>query len=314
MTLRKEVILQMKAIRIFRRNVASAFKSIFRNFSLSVASITCTIITLIIVAIAVIFSANINNFTNDLEKTLTIIAYVDKNATEDEINSVKSRLLEIRNIKSDELLYKSKETIKEETLKNTDKNSALYAVMNSWTEDTNPLEPEFVITVKDVTKLPETAEAIESIDKVTNVKYSESIVEKMIPVFDIVENITLVIMIGLLFVTVLLICNTIKLTIFARRNEIEIMRLVGISNFVIKLPFVIEGLFLGIFGAIIPIIASIWGYTIMYDELEGYLFTNFIKMIEPFPFVIYLSLLLLVVGAIVGMVGSYTTVRKYLKI
>ena len=136
----------------------------------------------------------------------------------------------------------------------------------------------------------------------------------MIPVFDVVENITLVIMIGLLFVTVLLICNTIKLTIFARRNEIEIMRLVGISNFVIKLPFVIEGLFLGIFGAIIPIIASIWGYTIMYDELEGYLFTNFIKMIEPFPFVIYLSLLLLLVGAIVGMVGSYTTVRKYLKI
>ena len=92
------------------------------------------------------------------------------------------------------------------------------------------------------------------------------------------------------------------------------MRLVGISNFVIKLPFVIEGLFLGIFGSIIPIIASIWGYTIMYDELEGHLFTNLIKMIEPFPFTIYLSLILLVVGAVVGMIGSYTTVRKYLKI
>ena len=78
----------MKAIRIFRRNVANAFKSIFRNFSLSVASITCTIITLLIVAIAVVFSANINNFTSELEKTLTIIAYVDKHATEDEINTV----------------------------------------------------------------------------------------------------------------------------------------------------------------------------------------------------------------------------------
>ncbi len=304
----------MKAIRIFRRNVASAFKSIFRNFSLSVASITCTIITLIIVAIAVIFSANINNFTSDLEKTLTIIAYVDKNATEEEISTVKSRLLEIRNIKSDELLYKDKETIKEETLKKTDKNSALYAIMNSWTKETNPLESEFVITVKDVNELPDTAKAIESIADVTNVKYSESVVEKMIPVFDVVEQITLVIMGGLLFVTILLICNTIKLTIFARRQEIEIMRLVGISNFVIKLPFVIEGLFLGIFGAIIPIIGSIWGYTLMYDKLEGYLFTNFIKMIEPFPFTIYLSLGLLIVGAVVGMIGSYATVRKYLKI
>jgi cell division transport system permease protein len=304
----------MKAIRIFRRNVGNAFKSIFRNFSLSVASITCTIITLIILAIAVTFSANINTFTSDIEKTLTIIAYVDKNATEDEISAVKSRLLEIRNIKSDELLFKDKETIKEETLKKTDKNSALYAVMNNWTKETNPLESEFVITVKDVTQLSETATAIEKINKVTNVQYSESVAEKMIPVFDVVEKVTIVIMLGLLFVTILLICNTIKLTIFARRSEIEIMRLVGISNFVIKLPFVIEGLFLGIFGSIIPIIASIWGYTIMYDELEGHLFTNLIKMIEPFPFTIYLSLILLVVGAVVGMIGSYTTVRKYLKI
>jgi len=304
----------MKAIRIFRRNVRNAFKSIFRNFSLSVASITCTIITLIIVAISVVFAANINLFTSDIEKTLTIIAYVDKNATEEDISAVKSRLLEIRNIKSDELLYKDKETIKEETLKKTDKNSALYAVMNNWTKETNPLESEFVITVKDVTELSETASSIESINNVTNVKYSESVVKKMIPVFDVIEKVTLVIMCGLLFVTILLICNTIKLTIFARRNEIEIMRLVGISNFVIKLPFVIEGLFLGIFGSIIPIIASIWGYTLMYDKLEGYLFTNFIKMIEPFPFTIYLSVLLLIVGAIVGMIGSYTTVRKYLKI
>ncbi len=304
----------MKAFRIFRRNVANAFKSIFRNFSLSVASITCTIITLVIMAIAVIFSANINNFTSDLEKTLTIIAYVDKDATKEEENQVKSRLLEIRNIKSDELLFKDAETVKEETMKKTDKNSALYGIMDSWTEKTNPLEAEFIITVKDVTKLTETAKSIESISKVTNVKYSDSVAERMIPVFDVVEKITLIIVAGLLFVTVLLICNTIKLTIFARRNEIEIMRLVGISNFVIKLPFVIEGLFLGIFGSVIPIIASIWGYTLMYDKLEGYLFTNFIKMIEPFPFTIYLSLILLIVGAVVGMIGSYTTVRKYLKI
>ena len=304
----------MKAIRIFRRNVGNAFKSIFRNFSLSVASITCTIITLIIMSIAIIFSANINTFTEDIEKTLTIIAYVDKKATEEEINTVKSRLLEIRNIKSDELLYKDKEMIKEETMKNTDKNSALYAVMNSWTKENNPIEPEFIITVKDVTELSETAKAIESINNVTNVKYSESVAEKMIPVFDVIEQVTLVIMLGLLFVTVLLICNTIKLTIFARKNEIEIMRLVGISNFVIKLPFVIEGLFLGIFGSIVPIIASIWGYTIVYDKLEGFLFTNLIKMIEPFPFTIYVSFILLIVGAVVGMIGSYTTVRKYLKI
>lgn len=304
----------MKAIRIFGRNVNNAIKSIFRNFSLSVASVVCTTITLIIVSLAILVSANINSFTKDLEDTLTIIAYVDKNATEEEISSIKSRLLEIKNIKSDELIYKDKETIKNETLKNTDENSSLYTIMNSWTENNNPLESEFVISVKDVEKLSETANSVKKIDNITNVQYSESVVEKMVPVFDVITKITIVIIGGLVAVTIFLICNTIKLTIFARKTEIEIMRLVGNSNFVIKLPFVIEGLFLGIIGSIIPIVFTIWGYTIVYDKLEGYLFTNFIKMIEPLPFTLFVSGALLIIGAVVGMIGSYTTVRKHLKI
>lgn len=304
----------MKAIRIFRRNVANAFKSIFRNFSLSIASIICTTITLVIVSIAMIVSVNVNSFTKDLASTLTILVYVDKNATEDDINSIKSKLLEIKNIKSDELLYKDKETLKEETMQKTDKNSSLYSIMKTWTKETNPLESEFIISVKSIEEIEETATTIEKIDKISNVQYSESVVKKMIPVFDIVKKVTIAIIIGLIVVTIFLICNTIKLTIFARKNEIEIMRLVGTSNFVIKLPFVIEGLFLGIIGSIIPIVATIWGYIISYDKLEGYFFTNFIKMVNPMPTMIYISLALLLIGSLVGMLGSYTTVRKYLKI
>lgn len=304
----------MRALRIFSRNVVHALKSIVRNRSLSLASVICTTITLIIVSLAILFSHNINSFTKDLEGTLTVIAYVDKEATEEDISSIKSKLLEIKNIKSDELIYKDKETIKDETMKNTDENSSLYSIMNTWTKETNPLESEFIITVKEAGKLKETADTIKTIEKVTNVQYSESVVEKMVPVFDIVKQVTMIIIIGLIAVTIFLICNTIKLTIFARKSEIEIMRLVGISNFVIKLPFVIEGLFLGILGSIIPIVATIWGYIIAYDKLEGYLFTNFIKMVEPLPFTLYVSGLLLLIGVIVGMVGSYTTVRKHLKI
>ena len=304
----------MRALRIFSRNVVHALKSIVRNRSLSLASVICTTITLIIVSLAILFSHNINSFTKDLEGTLTVIAYVDKEATEEDISSIKSKLLEIKNIKSDELIYKDKETIKEETMKNTDENSSLYSIMNTWTKETNPLESEFIITVKEAEKLKETADTIKTIEKVTNVQYSESVVEKMVPIFDVVKQVTMIIIVGLIAVTIFLICNTIKLTIFARKSEIEIMRLVGISNFVIKLPFVIEGLFLGILGSIIPIVATIWGYIIAYDKLEGYLFTNFIKMVEPLPFTLYVSGLLLLIGVIVGMVGSYTTVRKHLKI
>lgn len=301
----------MKAIRIFRRNVANAIKSIFRNFSLSVASIICTTITLTIVTLAIICSANINSFTKDLESTMTIVAFVDEEASEDEIKVIKSRLLEIKNIKSDELLYKDKETVKEEAIKN-DKDLAL--ILSTWKEEDNFLRSEFFITVKDVSKLEDTVESVKQIDNIVNVEYQEDVVEKMVPVFNMIKQITIIIITGLIAVTIFLICNTIKLTIFARKTEIEIMRLVGISNFVIKLPFVIEGLFLGIIGSIIPVIVTIWGYTITYDKLEGYLYANFIKLIEPLPFTIIVSGVLIVIGAVVGMIGSYTTVRKHLKI
>ncbi len=304
----------MRAIRIFGRNIISAIKSIFRNFSLSVASIVCTTITLVIVAIAIMLSANVREFTNDLEGSLTVIAYVDRNATEDDINTIKSKLLEIKNIKSDELVYKSKEKIREETLKNTDKDTALYNVMNTLTEQTNPLQAEFIITVKSIEEIKDTVDTIKKVENITNIKYNDEVVDKMVPIFKTTEKIAIAIIIGLIAVTIFLICNTIKLTIYARRNEIEIMRLVGISNFVIKLPFAIEGLFLGIIGSIVPIVTTIWGYTVVYDRFEGHLFTNFVKMLQPFPFTLYVSGLLLLIGAIVGMVGSYTTVRRHLKI
>ena len=282
--------------------------------SLSIASITCTTITLTIVAIAMIVSVNVRKFTKDVADTLTIIVFVEKDATQAEIDTVKSELLQIDEIKADELEYKDKEKIKEENLEKAKKGSTVYTVMSSWTPETNPLEPEFIVSVKDIKYIDSTADKISKIPKVKNVKYSESVVNKMIPLFSFVKRLTIAIIVGLVLVTMFLIWNTIKITIFARRSEIEIMRLVGTSNAVVKLPFVIEGLFLGIIGSIIPIIVTIWGYTILYDKMEHHLFSNVLEMVKPMPTTLYISGILLVIGGLVGMIGSYGTVRKYLKI
>lgn len=309
----------MKAFRIFIRNISSALKSITRNFSLSFASIICTTITLIVVAIAVVLTANINNFTKDLENTLTIITYIEKDATQEEIDIIKGKLKEITAIKQDEIVYKTKEQLKEETIaamcdKEDENTSSLCKIMKGWNAETNPLESEFIISVKDVEDLGTTAETISKIDGITNVQYSKDIVEKMIPIFNSVENLSIIIIVGLVLVSTFLICNTLRITIFARRSEIEIKRLVGTSNFVIKLPFVIEGLLLGMIGAIIPIVTTIWGYVIAYNKLNGHLFTDFIKMIDPLPFSLYVSVVLIIIGGIVGFIGSSLAVRKYLKI
>ena len=100
----------------------------------------------------------------------------------------------------------------------------------------------------------------------------------------------------------------------SRSTEIDIMRLVGASNFAIKLPFVIEGLLLGVLGSIIPIIITIYGYSSIYANMNIKNISKFLTLVSPNPLVYQISLILLIIGAVVGMFGSYKAVRKHLKI
>ena len=92
------------------------------------------------------------------------------------------------------------------------------------------------------------------------------------------------------------------------------MRLVGASNSRIKLPFVIEGIILGIIGSVIPILAIVFGYTALYDHFGGVLFSSVIRLVKPMPFVVDTSLVVLLIGMIVGMIGSARAVRRYIKV
>ena len=214
-------------------------------------------------------------------------------------------------VNGEKLEFESKQQILEEF---KDTSEVLQNIMSSWEEGENPLKPTFLVKVKDLTKMKDTVEKIKQLEGVEVVKYGEGMVEKLIVTFDYVEKITFVVVIALIFVTAFLISNTIKLTISARKKEIEIMRLVGCSNFFIKLPFIIEGLFLGLLGAIIPIAATIYGYSYLYTSLEGKLFSPIIRLIEPNPFIYMVSILLAGIGILVGMFGSSRAVRKFLKI
>lgn len=305
--MRKEVIEFMKASRIFLRSIRDAFKSVVRNFSLSFASIMCITITLILVSVAIISGVNIEKITRDIEDELTIITYLDQDVSEEDINNIKLTIEKDSNVLS--VILKTKDEWKVE-MSNYD--DAFANVLNYM--DDNPFLNTLVIKVKDVSLLKKTANMIKEIPKVNEVKYGENKVEMIISAFDVLEKVVVVIVIALILVTIFLISNTIKLTIFSRRNEIEIMRLVGASNTTIKLPFLIEGLIIGIVGAIIPICITIYGYVILYTRLNGHIISNIIKLLKPYSFVFYVSLVLLVIGAIVGMFGSIKAVKKYLKI
>ncbi len=307
MIMRKEVIRQMRAFRIFFRSIRDALKSVVRNFSLSFASIMCTTITLILVAVAVVAAANVNNATKLIEDELTIVTYLKKDVTEEQIENIKSEISSYKNI--EEVTFKSKDEWK---LEMSEYDDSFKTVLNYL--DENPLMDSFVLKVNDVKKLSETSEYIKAINGVDTVKYGEGMVEQVISVFDIVQKIVVVVVIALVVVTSFLISNTIKLTIFSRRNEIEIMRLVGASNITIKLPFLFEGFIIGLIGSIIPVCITIYGYVILYSRLHGKLFSNMIMLIKPYPFVFWVSLIVVAIGALVGMYGSIKAVRKYLKV
>ena len=299
----------MKQIRLLGRSIRDAFRSVFRNFSLSVASISCITITLLIVSISMILSYNIENISTLIKKDFSIVVFVENDANEEEIKNIEEHIKNIENI--DKYVYETKDQVAE-SWKNS--SETFKAIIESWDKNENPLADTFSIKVKNLEIIKETAEEIKNIEKVGLVRYGEGIVEQLLSVLEVIEKFLIGIVVALVLVTIFLVSNTIKITIFSRRKEIEIMRLVGASNSNIRMPFVVEGLFLGFLGSIIPILTTIYGYSALfkYVNLEG--ISPFLKLANPIPFIYMISLILLGIGTIVGMFGSANSVRKYLKI
>ena len=300
----------MKFFRNIRRYFRDAMKSVIRNFSLSLASISCIAITLIVVGISIVLSYNVENMTDSIKKDVTMVVFLKSDTTEDEVKDIQKKITNMGSI--EEIKFKSKKEYAEET---KERDEVFSFIVDNWTDETNPLLDSFLIKVKEVEEIKNTASSIKKIDKVELVNYGEDMVDQLITVFDVIRKVSIGAVVALILVTAFLIANTIKLAIFSRKTEIEIMRLVGASNISIKIPFIIEGSFIGILGSIIPIILMIYGYTSLYNYFDGKLFGSSLAMlIEPYPFIYLSSLLLLGIGIVVGMFGSYSAVKKYLKI
>lgn len=299
----------MKLFRMLGRDVRDAFHSVIRNFSLSLASITCIIITLFIVSISIMLSSVVNNFANNVKKDLTILAFLDVDVEKERIGEIKLEIERLDNISSVE--FDSKQEIAESMMKES---PVFDGILKEYTDETNPLQDTYLIKVKDVEKIGETAEKISDIINVESVQYGAGMVEQLIDIFGTIRVVSLFVVGALIVVTIFLISNTIKITIFSRRKEIEIMRLVGSSNMNIKIPFLFEGVFLGLFGSIIPVLGSVYGYTYLYNHFGGYLSIKTIQLIKPAPFIYYVALVLIGIAIVVGSLGSYKAVKKHLKI
>ena len=149
----------MKPIRMLARSIRDAFKSVIRNFSLSLASISCITITLIIVAVAIIASFNVQNFTKEIEKDLTIVVFLEQEATSSDIKDVETEIKQMDNV--DTYSFQSKQDVKKQMQQESE---VFNTVLSNWEDDESPLKDTYQVKVKDVTKIGKTADQIKEIE------------------------------------------------------------------------------------------------------------------------------------------------------
>ncbi len=299
----------MKLFRVFIYNLRDAFKSVSRNLSLSLASISCISITLIVVSLALLASFNVQQISKDVKENVTMFVFLKLGSNDEDIKEFEDKIKSMENISQDWIVLTPKER-KEMLLEDPD----IGKTIGELVDDENEIfHQSYEIKVKNIKKIDNTVKELENMEIVHSVNYGETTISQLVSTFDLIEKIAYGIVIILVIVTVFLIVNTIKLTIFSRRREISIMRVVGASNMTIKGPFIIEGFIIGVIGSIVPIVLTIFGYDWFYNNFQsGKIFI--LHLTNPNPLVYYVSIVTFVIGILVGMFGSWWAVRKYLKV
>ncbi|KAA0548788.1 ABC transporter permease [Bacillus sp. BGMRC 2118] len=294
--------------RTLARHLREGVKNIFRNGWMTFASVSAVTVTLLLVGSFLAIMMNLNQFSKSIESDVKISVHIDVSANEDDVKLLKQRIERIPEV--DKVTFSSKDAQLDNLIESMGEEGQAYELF----EQENPLNDVFVVKTDEPTQVMKVAKQIETFDHTDKVLYGKGTVEKLFKGFGIARNIGIAIILGLLFTAMFLISNTIKITIVARRREIEIMKLVGATNGFIRWPFFIEGLLLGVIGSVIPIIITVWSYSYLFTTANPKLEGTFFTLLPVTPFIFQLSGLLIALGAFIGVWGSLVSIRKFLKV
>lgn len=295
-------------IRTLGRHARESLKSITRNGWMTFASVSAVTVTLILVGVFFVIMMNLNRVAETIEEDVQIRVHIDVAANEQDQQALKSKIEQLPEVEI--VKFSSKEDELQDLIKSMGEEGDSFKLF----EQDNPLNDVFIVKTKDPKDTMKIAEKMAKFEYVTKSVYGKGTVEKLFNFINASRNVGIVLIAGLFFTAVFLISNTIKITIIARRREIKIMRLVGATNAFIRWPFFLEGLWLGILGAILPIILISIAYYHAYEYLAPKLVGNFIQILPYEPFVFQVSGLLVLMGALIGVWGSVMSVRKFLKV
>jgi len=293
-------------ISTFNRHIREGFKNISRNSWMTIASVGAVAVSLFILGVFLLLAMNVNYMAQKLEDQVEIRVFIEELAEQQEIDDIDARLRSLNDVK--EVVFVSKE----EGLEALRNDLGSEASVLKGLDEENPLRDAFYVTSFFPRQIGQLAAEIEKIPFVAEVKYGKDTVETLFNVTSVVRNMGLMFSIGLAVTSLFLIANTIRLTIYARRREIEIMKLCGATNWFIRWPFFIEGMIMGVIGSMIPIIFLGVGYWQILEKQSDAIF--FLELMPLNPFIWQLSLVLVGTGVLIGVVGSLMSVRRYLRV
>lgn len=292
------------------RPLKEGFRGVARHWGMSISASIAVTITLVMISLFMIFSFNLENFTKDIESSLEISVLVDYDyESKEQIDRIDSELNAIAGVA--EVTFSSKEQEFEYYL-NSFEDTSTRSAFEPFRDD-NPMHNAFYIEAKSGDVIESIAAEAKQIEGVDTVSYGGQSTIDLVGAMSSVRKIGFVIVIAMTLLAVMLIQNAIKLTISSRKDEISIMRNVGATNRFIRSPFLIEGIITGILGSIIPIALSIGGYTYLYKVTGGHMLSNMFNLLSPDPFIYQLSIGLAAIGIVVGYVGSWISVTRYLR-
>lgn len=286
--------------------IQEVFHSLRRNNWMTFASIGTVAVSLFVLGVFLILVLNMNRLAGMLESQVQVSVYLEDHLTDREKRQIGYDIESLQGI--DSVTYVDRETAKERLKDRLGDQKYLLDALS----DDNPLPDAFEVTVTTPSVVESAAGAIDSMQGVEEAKYGQDVVEHLFDITRLMRIFGFVLM-GLLGgATLFIISNTIRLTVFARRKEIAIMKYVGATDWFIRWPFLLEGIVLGCIGGLIAAVALRSFYAAMAAKIYSTL--AFFPLMPQYPFMNYVTAAILLAGIVIGAIGSVISLKRFLRV
>ncbi|MBE6091866.1 MAG: ABC transporter permease [Selenomonas ruminantium] len=286
--------------------IQEVFRSLKRNNWMSFASIGTVAVSLFVLGVFLILVLNMNRMASMLESQVQISVYLQDDVKKSDRIDLQSDIEKMQGI--DTVKFVDKDAAKERLSERLGDQKYLLDALG----DKNPLPDSFEVTVKTPEMVETAAKAIERMDGVESAKYGQDVVEHLFDITRLMRIFGLVLMLLLAGATIFIISNTIRLTVFARRKEIAIMKYVGATDWFIRWPFLMEGIVLGCIGGILSALALRSFYAAMAAKIYNTL--AFFPLMPQYPFMNYVTVAIILSGMLIGAIGSAFSLKRFLEV